>query len=423
MKRLLALLMALALLPCAGFAEEEVFAVEEEFAFTEEEPVAILAEETVEALEEYILPEEETMSVEELQPEEAIEELEEPVEPEEVCIEESLEEVQASGTWGTCRWEIDDDGVLTIHAGTGADTNGRCPWERYTEEITAVVAAEKIILPADVSRLFCDCGSMTTMDVSGFNTGSVENMFAMFAWCISLTTLDVSGFDTGYVIDMYSMFAHCSSLAALDLSGFDTGSVESMHTMFYECSSLTALNLSGFDTSGADMAWMFDRCNRLASVTLGSGFSFKGDEGGVLTTLPARTMWTSGATGKMYTAEEIAENRSGIADTYTALDGIASGLWGTCLWEIDDDGVLTIHAGTGATNSRISPWDSYAEVITAVVATEEVVLPENASSLFCLFFGMTRSTNSEAAAFPWISQGLIPAVSQTWAKCSKTAVR
>jgi surface protein len=45
------------------------------------------------------------------------------------------------------------------------------------------------------------------------------------------------------------MFENCSSLTSLDVSGFDTSNVTSMGAMFYNCSGLTSLDLSGFDTS------------------------------------------------------------------------------------------------------------------------------------------------------------------------------
>jgi len=47
-------------------------------------------------------------------------------------------------------------------------------------------------------------------------------MSCMFWDCSSLTTLDLSNFDTSEVTNMQSMFSHCSSLTNLDLSNFYT---------------------------------------------------------------------------------------------------------------------------------------------------------------------------------------------------------
>ena len=43
---------------------------------------------------------------------------------------------------------------------------------------------------------------------------------------------------------MYRMFYYCSSLTSLNLSNFNTNNVKEMSRMFFHCSSLTSLNLS-----------------------------------------------------------------------------------------------------------------------------------------------------------------------------------
>ena len=46
----------------------------------------------------------------------------------------------------------------------------------------------------------------------------------------------------------YSMFENCLSLTTLDLSNFDTSNVTDMSYMFRGCTSLTSLNISNFNT-------------------------------------------------------------------------------------------------------------------------------------------------------------------------------
>lgn len=65
----------------------------------------------------------------------------------------------------------------------------------------------------------------------------------MFEGCKSLTSLNISGFDTSQVTDMHFMFSDCHSLASLDLSHFDTATVTDMRYMFRNCSSLTSLDV------------------------------------------------------------------------------------------------------------------------------------------------------------------------------------
>ena len=124
----------------------------------------------------------------------------------------------------------------------------------------------------DCSLMFANCDSFTSIDLSGFDTSNVTNMYGMFYYCPNLVELDLSGFDTSNVTDMGGMFNDCSSLTELDLSGFDTSKVENMDSMFRNCQSLTELDLSGFDTSKVTyMGGMFDWCYDLTELDL-SGF-------------------------------------------------------------------------------------------------------------------------------------------------------
>ena len=48
---------------------------------------------------------------------------------------------------------------------------------------------------------------------------------------------------------MTGMFQGCKSLTSINLSSFDTSNVKNMGSMFDKCHSLISLNLSNFDTS------------------------------------------------------------------------------------------------------------------------------------------------------------------------------
>ena len=120
---------------------------------------------------------------------------------------------------------------------------------------------------------FRDCGSLTSLDVSNFDTSAVTNMQSMFYKCNKLTSLDLSGFDTSAVTSMYKMFDGCTKLTSLDLSSFDTSAVTSMENMFNYCSSLTSLDLSNFDTSTVTgMLSMFDGCKALRNIKCKQAF-------------------------------------------------------------------------------------------------------------------------------------------------------
>ena len=63
------------------------------------------------------------------------------------------------------------------------------------------------------------------------------------------------------------MFSYCSSLTSLNLSNFNTNYVTNMSYMFYYCSSLTSLNLSNFNTKYVtDMSSIFRNVNKQCKI-------------------------------------------------------------------------------------------------------------------------------------------------------------
>ena len=134
-------------------------------------------------------------------------------------------------------------------------------------------------------------------------------MGGMFSGCKSLTSLDLSTFDTRNVTNMGSMFYGCKSLTTLDLSSFDTGNVTDMRSLFQDCNALTVLDLSSFDTGNVtDMACIFTECVSLERISLGTGFKWVG-----WNCYPRAGNWESSSTGKVYSQREIP---SGVADAY-----------------------------------------------------------------------------------------------------------
>ena len=64
----------------------------------------------------------------------------------------------------------------------------------------------------------------------------MKNMSYMFYKCSSLTSLNLSNFNTNKVNNMDSMFSHCSSLSSLNLTNFNTDYVNNMSYMFFHIS-------------------------------------------------------------------------------------------------------------------------------------------------------------------------------------------
>ena len=121
----------------------------------------------------------------------------------------------------------------------------------------------------DMSYMFSGCYKLTLLNLSKFNTQNVTSMNEMFSGCSGLTSLDLSKFDTQNVTGMYGMFSGCSGLTSLDLSNFNTQNVKGMTHMFYACSGLTSLDLPKFDTQKVtDMSDMFSGCSKLILLDL-----------------------------------------------------------------------------------------------------------------------------------------------------------
>ena len=205
--------------------------------------------------------------------EEIIEESEEETETEQT-LKVSESDI-AGGSYENVTWVIDANGKLTVE-GTGEfaqsnETWRMTPWYEYCTQIKSAEINLKDI--TDVSYMFSGCSSLTSLDVSSFDTSNVMNMSSIFSGCSSLTSLDLSGLDTSNVTDMGVMFSGCSSLTSLDVTDFDTSNVTNMRNMISYCSNLTSLDVSGFDTSNVtDMGSMFSICSNLTSLDV-SGFN------------------------------------------------------------------------------------------------------------------------------------------------------
>ena len=138
-------------------------------------------------------------------------------------------------------------------------------WFYGCNELTTIEGIENLNTENATSmcNMFCNCSSLTSIDVSRFNTKNVTNMNSMFAHCSNLTTIDVSNFDTQNVEGIY----RCTSLEELNISNFNTQNVEDMQSMFEECSGLNELNVSSFNTQNVtNMDWMFHNCKKLTDI-------------------------------------------------------------------------------------------------------------------------------------------------------------
>ena len=149
----------------------------------------------------------------------------------------------------------------------------------------------------DLSFLFSDCESLASLDLSSFNktkidsmestfancknlkeikglnklkTDSLASLFRTFDGCHSLTSLNLSNFNTSRVWNMEYLFKEFYNLKEIEgLNNFKTYNVRSMNEMFRGCSNLISLNLSNFNPNKIEeIRQMFEGCSKLIYLDL-----------------------------------------------------------------------------------------------------------------------------------------------------------
>ena len=130
---------------------------------------------------------------------------------------------------------------------------------------------EKVYLNENSVSMFSDMRSLTSLDLSNFDTSRVMDMGSMFYNSFGFTSLNLSNFDTSNVTNMNNMFSNMRSLTSLDLSSFNTTNVTDMSSMFSGMAALTSLNISSFNTENVtDMNGMFANMSSIESLDLSS---------------------------------------------------------------------------------------------------------------------------------------------------------
>ncbi|WP_188002700.1 BspA family leucine-rich repeat surface protein, partial [Listeria monocytogenes] len=217
--------------------------------------------------------------------------------------------------------------------------------------------------------MFYNASSLTSLDLSNFDTSQVTAMAYMFYCASSLTSLDLSNFDTSQVTVTDSMFNGASSLTSLDLSNFDTSQVRYMVGMFCDVSSLTSLDLSNFDTSQVtNMTNMLQSTSKLQNLTLGSQFQFVGTNAALPNPTPTAKYtgkWQNVGNGTVNkpkgsfigTAMELMSTYDGstMADTY---------VWQPALLEVNvQDSILMVGDTWNPANNFLSALDSVGDPV------------------------------------------------------------
>ena len=190
----------------------------------------------------------------------------------------------------------------------------------------------------DMSYMFRNCSSLTSLDVTKLNTANVSNMSYMFSGCTNLTSLDVTKFNTANVTNMSDMFRNCSALTSLDVSKFNTVNVTNMGRMFSNCSALTSLDVTNFNTKKVtNMGRMFFECQALTTIYASSKF--------VTTKVSQSSDMFYNC--KKLKGEEEWKNDKAIDKTYAKIDGgyFRDKAYDNRPWVKYADGTLTFRCG------------------------------------------------------------------------------
>lgn len=115
-------------------------------------------------------------------------------------------------SWGDCEWAVDADGCLTIRPKGGADfgalpdsfDSAVAPWcdDGCRQDIKSVYVSKGVKASRYSRGLFAQLSSAESMDVSNLDVSSAIDLGCMFELCSSLTSLNVSGWDTSAAKNM-----------------------------------------------------------------------------------------------------------------------------------------------------------------------------------------------------------------------------
>ena len=124
-----------------------------------------------------------------------------------------------------------------------------------------------------MSGMFRACRNLAFLDVSKFNMSNVRIIDMMFAFCNSLTSLNLKKWDVSNIISIQSCFQNMISLKELDLSTWNLSSLTSYRGIFSGLSSLKTLDISNISlTNTSNISLMFQNCPNLKTIYVGENW-------------------------------------------------------------------------------------------------------------------------------------------------------
>lgn len=151
----------------------------------------------------------------------------------------------------------------------GSSEGGSGSSTYYAQATKVITDDTTLILPSDISYMFNHCENLTELDVSSWDTLSVQKTIRMFAFCTNLISLDLSNWEVANINDATYMFARNSNLENINMSGWNLINAVSLEGMFYSCSKLTSISIPhGCYHGTKTISWMFAECTSLTFLDI-----------------------------------------------------------------------------------------------------------------------------------------------------------
>lgn len=110
--------------------------------------------------------------------------------------------------------------------------------------------------------------------LSNWDVSKVTTVRSMFSSCRNFSSIDLTKWITSSLTSTNQMFyQNSNNLKTVNLSGWDTTKLTDMYGMFSYSNYLETVNLSGWDTSKVTSINIFDNCYNLKNVTFGNNWA------------------------------------------------------------------------------------------------------------------------------------------------------
>jgi len=179
-----------------------------------------------------------------------------------------------TGTWGTSPWSIDDQGVITIKAGTLGTSS---EMDAVKGNVTKVIFDSGVVLPWKCSHLFYEWTKVQSYEgLANVDASKVNVMDSMFAFNYALENIDLSSWDMSKVnntlamfqgpnagpdFSIYGNYMHLTSVKMGNSLGKTSVNISAM---FEGDKMLTSLDTENWDTS---------KVNLMSDTFNGTGFT------------------------------------------------------------------------------------------------------------------------------------------------------